>query len=122
MFFAVDVELYHSSRAGGFNWTSVALLLYWGALIQLSFQPVLFMNSHFFMAKTAVAEPQNFEAAMAELDLLVEKMENGELALEASLSAYQRGTVLLKYCERVLADAQQRIQVLDGDALKDFKP
>ena len=73
VFFAVDVELYHSSRAGGFNWTSVALLLYWGALIQLSFQPVLFMNSHFFMAKTAVAEPQNFEAAMAELDLLVEK-------------------------------------------------
>ena len=66
-------------------------------------------------------EPKNFEAAMAELDLLVEKMENGELPLEESLTAYQRGAVLLKYCERVLADAQQRIQVLDGDALKEFK-
>jgi len=79
------------------------------------------MNPHFLMAKTAIAEPKNFEAAMAELDLLVEKMENGELALEESLSAYQRGTVLLKYCEHVLADAQQRIQVLEGDALKDLK-
>lgn len=74
------------------------------------------------MAKTTVAEPKNFEAAMAELDALVEKMENGELALEESLSAYQRGTELLKYCERVLADAQQRIQVLEGDTLKDLKP
>ena len=74
------------------------------------------------MAKTTVAEPKNFEAAMAELDTLVEKMENGELALEESLSAYQRGTELLKYCERVLADAQQRIQVLEGDTLKDLKP
>jgi exodeoxyribonuclease VII small subunit len=72
------------------------------------------------MTKAAV-EPKNFEAAMAELDALVEKMENGELALEASLSAYQRGTELLKYCETVLADAQQRIQVLEGDNLKEFK-
>lgn len=74
------------------------------------------------MAKTAVAEPKNFEAAMAELDTLVEKMENGELALEESLSSYQRGTELLKYCERVLADAQQRIQILEGNTLKDLKP
>ena len=74
------------------------------------------------MAKTAVAEPKNFEAAMAELDTLVEKMENGELALEESLLSYQRGSELLKYCERVLADAQQRIQILEGDTLKDLKP
>ena len=71
--------------------------------------------------QSGALEPKNFEAAMAELDLLVEKMENGELPLEESLTAYQRGAVLLKYCERVLADAQQRIQVLDGDALKEFK-
>jgi exodeoxyribonuclease VII small subunit len=66
-------------------------------------------------------EPKNFETAMAELDLLVEKMETGDLALEESLAAYQRGAELLKYCEKVLADAQQRIQILDGDVLKDFK-
>ncbi len=73
------------------------------------------------MPKTAPTEPRNFETAMAELDALVEKMESGELALEESLSAYQRGTELLKYCEKVLADAQQRIQVLEGDTLKEFK-
>ena len=63
---------------------------------------------------------------MAELDVLVEKMEAGQLPLEESLAAYQRGTELLRYCEKVLADAEQRIQVLtsstDGApaALRDF--
>jgi exodeoxyribonuclease VII small subunit len=66
-------------------------------------------------------EPKNFEAAMAELDQLVDKMESGQLPLEESLTAYQRGTELIRFCEKLLADAQQRIQVLDGGELKDFK-
>jgi exodeoxyribonuclease VII small subunit len=76
------------------------------------------------MAKVSAVAPKNFEAAMAELDLLVEKMESGQLPLEESLSAYQRGAELIKYCEKVLSDAQQRIQVLDGGTggnLKDFQ-
>ncbi len=67
------------------------------------------------MAKANLGTPpKNFEAAIAELDLLVDKMESGQLPLEESLSAYQRGAELIKYCEKVLSDAQQRIQVLDG--------
>ena len=68
------------------------------------------------------ATPASFEAAMAELDRLVEQMEGGQLPLEASLSAYQRGTELLKYCESVLKDAEQKIKVLDDGALKDYNP
>ena len=67
----------------------------------------------------ATNAPKNFEAAMAELDKLVEKMDSGKLPLEESLTAYQRGIELVKYCEGVLADAQQRIQVLDGGELKE---
>lgn len=74
------------------------------------------------MPKTVEKEPKNFEAAMAELDALVEKMEAGQLPLEESLAAYQRGTELLKYCEKVLGDAEQRIQQLapaaNGEAAK----
>ena len=58
---------------------------------------------------------------MAELEALVEKMENGQLPLEASLDAYQRGTELLKYCETVLKDAEQKIKVLDNGTLKDYE-
>ena len=78
------------------------------------------------MAKTPAPAPlqvpKNFEAAMAELDQLVEKMESGQLPLEESLSAYQRGTELLKFCEGVLKDAEQKIKVLDGGELKDLAP
>jgi exodeoxyribonuclease VII small subunit len=72
------------------------------------------------MAKASASEPKNFEAALAELDQLVEKMESGNLPLEESLSAYQRGTELLKFCENVLKDAEQKIKVLDGGELKDL--
>ena len=74
------------------------------------------------MAKTLQAVPKNFEAALAELDMLVEKMESGQLPLEDLLTAYQRGTELLKFCEGVLKDAEQKIKVLDGGELKDFTP
>lgn len=71
-------------------------------------------------SKESAKEPANFEAAMAELETLVERMDAGQLPLEASLQAYQRGVTLLKYCEKVLADAEQRVKVLDGDQLKDL--
>ncbi len=76
------------------------------------------------MAKspTTTAAPKTFEAALAELDELVEKMENGQLPLEESLSAYQRGTELLKFCDTVLKEAEQKIKVLDGGELKEFTP
>lgn len=73
------------------------------------------------MARTpAATPPQSFESALAELDALVEKMESGELPLEESLTAYQRGTELLKYCEGVLKNAEQKIRMLDGDELRDL--
>jgi exodeoxyribonuclease VII small subunit len=40
--------------------------------------------------------PASFESAMAELQQLVEQMESGSLALEASVAAYQRGAVLIR--------------------------
>ena len=74
------------------------------------------------MAKASNPEPKNFESALAELDRLVERMESGQLPLEESLSAYQRGTELLKFCEGVLKEAEQKIKVLDGGELRDLAP
>jgi len=73
---------------------------------------------------TAAATPPalTFEKALEELEALVARMEEGKLPLEESLSAYQRGAELIKYCESKLTDAQARIAVLDGDNLRDFKP
>jgi exodeoxyribonuclease VII small subunit len=70
--------------------------------------------------KTETSGPASFEDALAELETLVVRMEDGELPLEASLTAYKRGAELLQYCQARLKDAQQQIKVLDGDALQDF--
>lgn len=76
------------------------------------------------MAKTsstpAKPAPTDFESALRELEEIVQGMENGGLALEASLEAYQRGMLLLKYCQDQLAAADQKVRVLENDILKDL--
>jgi exodeoxyribonuclease VII small subunit len=63
-----------------------------------------------------------FEKALAELEAIVARMEDGKLPLEESLTTYQRGATLIRFCESRLTDAQARIAVLEGDTLQDFKP
>ncbi len=62
----------------------------------------------------------SFEQAMEELEQLVEKMESGELPLEASLDAYKRGSELVKYCAAQLERVEKQVKVLEGDMLKPF--
>ncbi len=57
-------------------------------------------------------EPLNFEAALAELEKLVEKMESGEQSLEESLKSFQRGIELTRACQKGLKDAEQRVEKL----------
>ena len=54
----------------------------------------------------------DFEGALAELEALVERMETGELSLEDSLCAYERGVALSRRCQQALDAAEQRIQTL----------
>ena len=62
----------------------------------------------------------SFEQAMEELEQLVEKMESGELPLEASLDAYKRGSELVKYCAAQLERVEKQVKVLEGEMLKPF--
>jgi len=71
------------------------------------------------MPKSAPS-PKSFEAAVSELETIVQEMESGKLPLEDALARYQRGISLLRYCQGTLADAEQRIKILEGDALVDF--
>ena len=66
--------------------------------------------------------PVSFEAALAELEELVAKMEGGQLPLKDSLAAYRRGATLLQYCQGVLKDAEMQVEVLEKDVLKAFEP
>jgi exodeoxyribonuclease VII small subunit len=53
-----------------------------------------------------------FEAALAELEGLVEKMEAGELSLEDSLAAFERGVKLTRHCQSALQAAELKVKVL----------
>jgi len=66
--------------------------------------------------------PQDFESALAELETLVASMEDGGLTLEASLVAYKRGVALSRVCQDRLAQAEQQVQVLEGELLKPLDP
>jgi len=72
------------------------------------------------MANTS--PPKSFESALAELETIVATMEGGQLPLANALAAYQRGAELLQYCQTVLKDAEQQIQVLERGVLKAFAP
>ena len=63
--------------------------------------------------------PINFEKTLAELEELVEKMEEGDLSLEESLKCFERGIVLTKTCQQALTEAEQKVRIL---LEKDGKP
>ncbi len=59
---------------------------------------------------------------MRELEQLVGSLESGEMPLEQMLSGYERGALLLQLCRDKLQAVEDQIKVLDGGALKPWKP
>lgn len=55
---------------------------------------------------------KDFEAAIAELETIVKRLEDGDLTLEQSLELYERGVRLSRYCHGRLEEAERRIEVL----------
>ena len=58
---------------------------------------------------SAVAE---FERSLDELEQLVQRMEKGDLSLDDSLQAYERGVALYRHCQQALEQAELRVKLL----------
>jgi exodeoxyribonuclease VII small subunit len=56
---------------------------------------------------------KDFEAAIAELESIVKKLEEGDLTLERALELYERGVQLSRFCHARLEEAEHRIEILD---------
>ncbi len=67
-----------------------------------------------------------FERSLDELEQLVQKMEKGEMSLDESLGAYERGVALYRQCQTALQQAELRVQLLsdlgDPASAVDFTP
>ena len=68
----------------------------------------------------------SYEAALAELDGIIARLERGDVELEAAISAYERGTALARHCAGLLDRTEQKITQLvvgaAGDVERPFVP
>ena len=62
------------------------------------------------MTETSI---KDFEAAIAELESIVKKLEEGDLPLERSLALYERDVQLSRFCHARLEEAERRIEILN---------
>jgi exodeoxyribonuclease VII small subunit len=63
-------------------------------------------------SSTPASPVADFEASLDALEGLVEKMEHGEMSLEESLAAYERGVGLYRRCQQALEQAELRVKLL----------
>ena len=73
------------------------------------------------------SEPMpDFETAMRDLEELVARLEQGDLSLEESLAAFERGVMLTRACQSALKEAEQKVEILLKKAgeptVEDFTP
>ena len=68
---------------------------------------------------SAVAQ---FENSLDELEQLVQKMERGDLSLDDSLAAYERGVGLYRRCQAALEQAELRVRLLADPADAEGQP
>jgi exodeoxyribonuclease VII small subunit len=58
---------------------------------------------------------KKFEVALGELEEVVEQLESGDLSLEDSLAAFERGVGLVKYCNEKLSEVEKKVEFLLKD-------
>ena len=68
------------------------------------------------------AEAPSFEAALKQLEEIVQRLEKGELSLEESLKLYEEGIQLSRLCHGKLEEAEGKIEMLLKDARGDVVP
>ena len=62
----------------------------------------------------------DLEKSLADLEAIVEQLEEGELSLDQSLKQFEKGVRISRECQAALKDAEQKVQVLVGDELRDL--
>ncbi|WP_306518068.1 exodeoxyribonuclease VII small subunit [Rheinheimera sp.] len=72
------------------------------------------------------ANPQQFEQMIAELEAIVQQLEQGDLSLDDALQQFERGVALTRASQQQLQSAEQKVQILlqqnNGEQLVAFTP
>jgi exodeoxyribonuclease VII small subunit len=54
----------------------------------------------------------NLEKSLADLEALVEELENGDLPLEKAMKKFEEGIKLTRGCQQALKEAEQKVDIL----------
>ncbi len=79
------------------------------------------------MAKSTAKKSENpieeltYEEAMAELEGIVDSLEDGQSPLEDAMKLFERGQALVTQCGALLESAQLKVQKLSGESLEAFE-
>lgn len=68
------------------------------------------------MTTETPVEEMSFETAMQELERVVDQLERGDVALDASIDLYDRGSKLKKRCEEELTRAEEKVASITRDS------
>ncbi len=71
------------------------------------------------MDPTSIADLK-FETALAELEAIISGMEGGQLELEASIAAHQRGMALIRHCQAQLERAEEQIRIIENGEAREI--
>jgi exodeoxyribonuclease VII small subunit len=58
---------------------------------------------------------KKYESALEELESIIEQLESGDLSLDDSLAAFEKGVGLVKYCNQKLSEVESKIELLMKD-------
>ena len=70
------------------------------------------MNSNKPPVDESAASQPDFERSLAELEAIVDKLEQGDLSLDESLKHFERGVQLTRVCQSALKQAEQKVEIL----------
>jgi exodeoxyribonuclease VII small subunit len=62
--------------------------------------------------KLADIKDMTFERALKELETIVSRLERGDVELEESIAIYERGEALKEHCDRLLKQAEAKVEKL----------
>ena len=74
------------------------------------------------MGSDNVLEKMTFEDAMNELENLVNALDKGDISLDKAIAAYDRGSKLKDYCEKILNEAKMKVETIQLSENKEIIP
>jgi len=69
-----------------------------------------------FDAALVEVDPEDFEQALKELEAIVDRLEKGDVELEASILIYERGEALKAHCDALLRKAEAKVEKISLNA------